>query len=381
MLTSCHSHSLFPQGEEGTKSTLPFFVNTAENLFKSLHLDEKVREEILRVSETYPLRIPDFYLRLIKPDNPDCPILRQAIPSLEELKDEGCEDPLGEKASSVTPAFIRKYPGRGVFLVSNRCAMYCRFCNRKRIMGKEWNPKPFWEETLSYIATDNSIREVILSGGDPFMLASEELAYLISRLRKLARIGIIRISTRMPVVCPGGLEDGHFAAVERYSPLWIVVHVNHPRELTPEFHETIRRLRRADATIVSQTVLLRGVNDCYHVLLNLFESLVQHGIKPYYLFQLDEVRGATHFKVRLEKGIEIMKSLRRKASGLAVPNYVLDITGGSGKVPVDHGYYRRRDGTRLRLEGLMGNRGVYTDDGQESRCINCGICSDDSRAL
>jgi lysine 2,3-aminomutase len=346
-----------------------------------LHLDEKVKAEVLRVSETYPFRIPDFYLRLIRADNPDCPILRQAIPSLEELKDEGFEDPLGEKESLVTPAFIRKYPGRGVFLVSNRCAMYCRFCNRKRIIGKEWNPKPFWDETLSYIATDNSIREVILSGGDPFMLVSEELEYIISSLRKVPRIGIVRVSTRMPVVYPSGLEDGHFAVVERYSPLWIVVHVNHPRELTPEFYETIRRLKKADATVVSQTVLLRGVNDCHHVLLNLFESLVQHGIKPYYLFQLDEVRGATHFKVRLKKGIEIMKSLRQNASGLAMPNYVLDITGGSGKVPVDHGYYQQSQGTRLHLEGLMGNRGVYTDNGEESRCMKCGICSDSQRAL
>jgi lysine 2,3-aminomutase len=355
--------------------TLPFSVNGVDNLPDSLQISDKEKNEIERVSREYPLRIPPFYLGLIDPSDPHCPIRRQAVPSPEELSIRGEEDPLSERASSLTPAFIQKYPGRGVFLVSNNCAMYCRFCNRKRIMGKDWNPGLFRDETLSRLTTNGTIREVVLSGGDPFMLAPDELDYILSTLRKSGTIATLRISTRMPVVHPMGLLDGHFSSVAANHPLWIIVHINHPKEVTAEFGDVVRRLRKAEATVVTQTVLLHGVNDCPLLLLDLFESLVRLGVKPYYLFQLDEVRGAMHFKVKVSKGIEIMRYLRQNASGLAIPTYALDLTGGAGKVPVDYRYIQRKRGKKLYVEGPSGAEGVYHDDGEESKCSECVMCA------
>jgi lysine 2,3-aminomutase len=369
-----YSNILFQQSEEGTYRALPFFVTGVGDLPDSLQISDIEKQEIGRVAREYPLRIPPFYLNLMEPHNPRCPIRRQAIPSPDELIGSGQEDPLSEKNSSPTPAFIQKYPGRGVFLVSNTCAMYCRFCNRKRIMGREWDPRRFRDQTLSHLAANHSIREVILSGGDPFMLPPDELDYIISTLRGGGRIATLRISTRMPVVHPAGVLEGHFFSVARHHPLWIIVHINHPKEVTAEFKEVVRRFRKAEATVVTQTVLLHGVNDCPRLLLHLFESLVGLGVKPYYLFQLDEVRGAIHFKVKIAKGVEIMRYLRQNASGLAMPTYALDITGGAGKVPMDHRYIQRKRGNRLYVQGPSGIEGVYHDDGEESRCLECDLC-------
>ncbi len=363
------------RNEEGSDASaaLPFF-NRIEDLSRFISLNRTREDDIRRVSKIYPFRITRHYLSLIERTNPYCAIARQSIPSLEELDDAGDYDPLNEGAYSLTPTFIKKFPGRGVFLVSAECAMYCRFCNRRRLVGKGWNPKMHWEETLEVLERDRSIREVILSGGDPFMLDPEELAYILSRLKFMGKT-VIRVSTRMPVVYPEGLRDGHYEALEKNSPLWIVLHVNHPRELSPEFVETAARIRKTGSTMVSQTVLLRNVNDCPHVLGALFDKLIAHGIKPYYLFQLDHARGTGHFKVRLERGIEIMRALRRSVSGLALPQYVIDIPGGLGKAPVDHHYIGARKADNVVVESPFSGSGLYPDDGQESFCMKCGTCS------
>ncbi|MCX5799279.1 MAG: KamA family radical SAM protein [Proteobacteria bacterium] len=369
---SCHNNRLY-RDEEGTPSTLPF-IDNVEELSKFIYLAKRTKKAIEQVCKFYPFTIPRFYLNLIEKDNPSCPIRRQAIPSPHEIMESGEIDPLHEKEISFTPSFIKRYPGRGVFLVSSQCAMYCRFCNRRRFVGKGWEPKLFWEETLEYLEKDDEIKEVILSGGDPLMLLPEELDYILSRLRAIRRIKTIRISTRIPVVYPEGLTREHLKAIKRSTPLWFVIHINHPKEVSPEFVKTIRSLRKMGSIIISQTVLLRNVNDCPHILLNLFERLVHLGIKPYYLFQLDEVRGAMHFKVRLKKGIEIMKILRRNASGLAIPQYVVDITGGLGKVPVDYPYIKGKEGDLVRIESPSGLTGTYQDNGKRSKCLKCGFC-------
>jgi lysine 2,3-aminomutase len=307
-------------------------------------------------------------------NNPFCPIRQQAMPSAEELKDEGDDDPLKERDISVTPVLMKRYPGRAVFLISSECAMYCRFCNRKRMVGRAWDPGEFFEESLRYLNNDTTIREIILSGGDPFMIPPGLLDNILSRLRTMEHVKTIRISTRVPVVDPARMTEEHFRILKRHEPLWIVIHINHPREITPEFLEKVKRLRSSGCTMISQTVLLRNINDCENILLKLFEKLVAAGVKPYYLFQLDEVRGARHFKVRLEKGIRIMKALRAKASGLAMPQYAIDITGGLGKVPVDYVYLKSRKGKKAYIENLSGITGVYTDNGKKSRCNKCGLC-------
>jgi lysine 2,3-aminomutase len=361
------------RNEEGNPITLPF-IDSVEELSRFFPLSEDVKSGIERVSRVYPFRIPEHYMSLIGREYPlSSPIGRQAIPSPDELLGVGRADPLNEGGSLKTPAFIQRYPGRGVFLVSAECAMYCRFCNRRRMVGKGWDPVPYREETLSYLEKEVGIREVIISGGDPFTLPPEDLDYILMRLKRMGK-AVVRISTRIPVVSPERLTEAHYRALKAGSPLWVVIHINHPEEISPPFIESVKRLRGAEAGLVSQTVLLRGVNDCPYILGSLFEGLIRHGVKPYYLFQLDEAKGVCHFKVRLKTGVDIMKALRRDLSGLAMPCYALDIPGGLGKVPVDYRYAEEEREGVVRVESPFGGSGTYDDDGAESRCAECGVC-------
>jgi len=358
---------------EGRPTTLPF-VSSAEQLSKKIFLTEESRREIEKVSEVFPLKVPEFYLGLTDRENSACPLRRQSIPSKDELVQTGYGDPLNEHRFSITPSFIKKYPGRGVFLATSVCAMYCRFCNRRRMVGKAWDPGATWEESFRYMEGDGDLKEVIVSGGDPFTLSGADFAYVMKRLKSIERIRVIRISTRLPVVCPEGLTDDHLKALRVSSPVWVVIHINHPKEISPAFIEAVRMMRERGVSMVSQSVLLRGVNDCPHILLRLFDLLISLGIKPYYLFQLDEVKGAMHFKVSIREGIRIMHFLRKNGSGLAMPQYALDITGGLGKVPIDYQYVKGREGRQLHLESSSGENGSYTDDGKRSRCQDCDIC-------
>jgi lysine 2,3-aminomutase len=357
---------------EGNCITLPF-ISTADGLSPFVNLGAEQKGVIERVSRKYPFRVTTHYGRLMEAGNVSCPIRLQAIPSSQELAGFGVPDPLGEKEIAATPVFFTRYHGRGVFLVSAECAMYCRFCNRRRLVGKGFDPRVYREETFAFLRENKEFREVILSGGDPLMLEPDELGYILGRLREIDHIKTIRISSRMPVVFPERVY-GHLDSIGAFGPCWFVVHINHPREITPQFLEVIYRLREGGASIVSQTVLLRGVNDCPHILARLFERLVEAGAKPYYLFQLDDVVGATHFKVRLSRGFEIMADLRRRLSGLCLPYYALDITGGLGKIPLECGYVKEREGDRVFMENLNGERGEYLDNGEESECQQCGLC-------
>ncbi|OPY83339.1 MAG: L-lysine 2,3-aminomutase [Syntrophorhabdus sp. PtaU1.Bin153] len=361
------------RNKEGRPATLPFITRVTE-LSKYLSLNKQLQDEIEKVSTVFPFRIPEFYLKLMDKENPLCPLKMQSLPSLEELRGTGEADPLGEEPASVTSSFIKKYPGRGVFLAGVQCAMYCRFCNRRRFVGRQWNTKSSWEESFLQMERLVDLKEIIVSGGDPFMLPVSDFAYVMERLRAIERIKIIRVSTRIPVVYPDGLSRDHIEALSGIPSLWIVIHINHPREVSPEFIDAVRRLREIGANILSQTVLLRRVNDCARVLHILFENLVTLGIKPYYLFQLDEVMGAGHFKVKLEEGIRIMRYLRKNCSGLAIPHYALDITGGFGKIPLDHRYVKRRKGNEVYVESPAGVVGIYTDNGKKSVCTSCGLC-------
>jgi lysine 2,3-aminomutase len=352
----------------------PSFISAIQDLSDRLLLQESEKEEIEKVAQVYPFRIPGFYAALMDGGNPVCPIRLQAVPSVEELKPGGQPDPLDEAGIGITPSFLKRYPHRGVFLVSSECAMYCRFCNRKRAVGKGHGWEESTEETLRYLEKDEEISEVILSGGDPLMLPPARLAYILDRLRSNRKIQVLRISTRFPVVFPEGIQEEHLTAIRKHAPIWVIIHINHPREVSRQFAEAVAMLREAGAVLISQTVLLRDINDCPHILSGLFEGLVRLGVKPYYLFQLDDAQGAQHFKVRLSAGRAIMRSLRRNLSGLCIPQFALDITGGVGKVPLEPTYLSKRKGRTLVLRNPAGETGEYTDDGQRSRCHNCGLC-------
>ena len=360
--------------EEGsTFFTLPFLFSLKE-LGNITDLRPLIRSlDSAPVSHSF--RISRHYFNLIDFEDPYCPIKGQAIPSAKEASGAGEDDPLNEARLSVTPVLVKRHPDRCVFLVSSECAMYCRFCNRRRFAGKAISPGPYIEESLAYIENDRDIREVILSGGDPLMLDAGELASILMRLRAMKKRLTIRLSTRLPVVYPEGLTAGHLKAVRDAAPVWVIIHINHPKEITGQFLEKVEALRQCGAALISQTVLLRNINDCPHILLDLFESLVEAGVKPYYLFQLDDVRGASHFKVKLSRGREIMAFLRLHASGLAIPRYALDIPGGLGKIPVDPEHVHHLEGTTtVRLTSPAGETGYYDDNGEESQCMGCGIC-------
>jgi lysine 2,3-aminomutase len=360
------------KGAEGKPLTLPLFSDV-ESLSRVITLSDESKKEIESVSRIYPFRVSRFYASLMKPEDPLCPIRLQAIPSKDELAGRGVTDPLGEKRIEATPAFFQRYRDRGVFIVAAKCATYCRFCNRRRLVGRGFDPETYRERTIEYLERHRELREVIISGGDPLILSPPELDYIIGRLTKMDHIRVLRVSSRMPVMDPERVRL-HQKALKKQRCLWFVVHVNHPKEVTPEFLDAIRIIRETGAQVISQTVLLRRVNDCRHILAHLFERLIEAGVKPYYLFQLDDVVGSTHFKVRLDKGVEIMKALRGSASGLCMPQYAVDITGGLGKVPLENGYVKKRKGERVYFENLYGEKGTYLDDGEESRCNNCGMC-------
>jgi lysine 2,3-aminomutase len=291
---------------EGRPLTLPFFPGI-ESFSRTISFSAETKALIAEVAQSFPFRITPFYARLMQPGNEGCPIRLQAIPSGEELTGAGVADPLGEKEIALTPCLFKRYPRRAVFLAAAECAMYCRFCNRKRLVGRGFRPEVFREETLAYLEQHDDIDECIVSGGDPLMLSAAEMEYILGRLRAIPHLKVIRISSRMPVVCPARVHD-HVEALRRHGPVWFIVHINHPREVTAGFLEAVRAIRAANAAVVSQSVLLRRVNDCHHILGLLFDLLVRAGIKP--ISSSSSIRhGATHFKVRMN-GLAIRKPRR-----------------------------------------------------------------------
>lgn len=292
-------------------------------------------EEIARAAALYPMRINPYYLRLIREKGD--PLWRQAVPTLAELDDRVCmEDPLNEENLSPVPNLIHKYPDRVLFLVTNQCAMYCRFCTRKRKVGTK--RMQISDETiaagLDYIKKNAQIRDVLVSGGDPLLLADDKLEEILAALRKIKSVEIIRIGTRVPCTLPMRVTVKFAAMLKRYHPLYINTHFNHPAEITPESSRACARLADAGIPLSCQTVLLKGVNDDPLVMRKLMHKLLLIRVRPYYLFQGDMTRGTNHFRTSIDTGRKIMRSLIGHTSGLAVPTYALDAPGGGGKIPL-----------------------------------------------
>lgn len=284
------------------------------------------------VAAQYPLQITPYYLNLIR--EPGDPIWRQCVPDVRELEDiNQVADPLNEECLSPVPGLIHRYPDRVVWLVSNRCAVYCRFCMRKRRVGGDF-PQPKVEEIIRYIRSRKEIRDVVLSGGDPLLLDDESLEHILILLQGIPHVEIIRIGTRAPVTLPERITRKLCRMLKRYQPLYLNTHFNHPREITPQSASACGMLADAGIPLGNQTVLLKGVNDDPDTMKRLMQLLLSVRVRPYYLHQMDMVRGTGHFKTPLACGLEIMKKLRGHTSGLAVPYYMVDLPGGKGKVPV-----------------------------------------------
>jgi lysine 2,3-aminomutase len=289
------------------------------------------------------------------------PLLKQVLPDPRELVDpKGMNDPLAEDRDSPVQNITHRYTDRVLFLVSNQCAVYCRFCTRKRKIGYHWDvSKKVLVQGVSYIKEHREIRDVLLSGGDPFMLSNERLDWILSQIREIPHVDIIRIGTRIPSVLPQRITSSLVSLLKRFHPLFINVHFNHPLELTQEAQKACSLLVDAGIPLGNQTVLLKEINDDPNVLRDLFRQLLKLRIRPYYLHQCDLSCGTAHFRTSIEEGIGIMRSLRGRISGLGIPTYVIDLPGGGGKVPLTPKYIIRMSPEEAILRNYQGKRYVY----------------------
>jgi lysine 2,3-aminomutase len=324
-------------------------------------INNNISEAFSLVSARYPVRVSDYYASLIR--RPDDAIWKQCIPDIRELEDEiQCPDPLEEVSLSPVPGLIHRYPDRVVLLVSNRCPVYCRFCMRKRLVGS--GDAPMGENelrtALNYIAAHPSIRDVILSGGDPLMLDDESLIKILTGLRAIPHVAIIRIGTRIPVTLPSRITPDLCTILKKFHPLYINTHFNHPDEITADSGSACTLLAEAGIPLGNQTVLLKGVNDSVEAMRNLMTELLSLRVKPYYLHQMDLVQGTAHFRTSVRTGLEIVRGLRGHISGMAVPHYVIDLPGGKGKVAVVPDDVEIC-GTTLQIRTYTGEQITYQD--------------------
>jgi lysine 2,3-aminomutase len=317
------------------------------------------RESLSRVVDKYPLRISPYYLSLIQA--PGDPIWRQCVPDIRELQEDGLlSDPLEEETLSPTPCIIHRYPDRVVFLATTSCAVYCRFCMRKRKVGCSAVEveSEIHEDAIRYVEETCVVRDVILSGGDPLLLPDDHLEYLLRRLRKIPHVEIIRIGTRVPVTLPERITPKLCRMLKSYHPLFINTHFNHPLEVTSKSAEACSRLANAGIPLGNQTVLLKDVNDDPETMKSLMQKLLALRVRPYYIHQMDLVKGTGHFRADVKRGLEIMKGLRGHTSGMANPYYVIDAPGGKGKIPLLPDSVCFQEGTLL-LRGYQGDMVEY----------------------
>jgi len=332
-----------------------------DSLKQKIELSPEEIESFQKASEFFAFSVTPYYLGLIDPKNPNCPIRKQTIPRADELirMPNEVEDPLAEQKHMPIKGVTHRYPDRALWYISHVCAVYCRFCTRKRKVSKaEQTPnREDWEKALDYFRSHKEIREIILSGGDPLTLSDAQLDYLLDNLSKIEHLNHIRIHSRYPVTLPMRITDSLCSVFSKYFPLYLVTHFNHGNELTTEASNAIKRLiQDGNVIIMNQSVLLKGVNDSADALEELNYKLIRTGIKPYYLHQCDEVFGSSGFVVPITKGLEIMYALRGRKSGITIPNYVKDLTGGGGKVTLNPDYLVNRSETTLTMRNYNGDQ-------------------------
>ena len=312
-----------------------------------------------------PIAITPYYLGLCDRTNSNCPVRRQVVPHCEESDtvpgDMG--DPLGEEAHEVAPELIQRYPDRALLLVSDRCAVYCRFCTRSRMVGNGGGMRSLERlmPALEYLREHSEITDVILSGGDPLTMVTERLTAIVRAVRSIPSVETIRLATRVPVTLPQRITDELVLALRPYHPLWVMTHFNHPNEITSESKVACRKLIDAGFPINNQTVLLRGINDNAATLAQLFRGLVKERVRPYYLLQADPVKGTSHLRTNVQTGIDIMEQLQGRLSGIALPKLILDTPGGFGKVPIGPNYIVMRGGGVTRVRTARGIEVDYLD--------------------
>ncbi|WOD37065.1 KamA family radical SAM protein [Nodosilinea sp. E11] len=340
-------------------------VSSAEELAQIIQLTPEERAG-LNAQDLFRVDITPYFARLIDPVNPNCPIRRQVIPLGRELQSFTgmMADSLAEDEQSPVLGLVHRYPDRVLMLVTTQCASYCRYCTRSRMVG-DWNKTPNiadFERQLDYLRRNSCIRDVLISGGDPLTLSDTVIHYLLSQLRSIKHIEIIRIGTRIPIFLPQRITPELCSLLQQFHPLWINIHTNHPQEITTEVSQALERLANAGIPLGNQSVLLAGINDSAEVQRKLVHKLVKNRVRPYYLYQCDLVQGAGHFRTSIDRGLDIMKSLQGYTSGYAVPKYVVDAPGGGGKVVISpQNMLSKEPGNQVFLRTYKGDISMYQE--------------------
>jgi len=341
-------------------------IKDADTLSQMIWLSQDERHAMGSQGGSLPVAITPYYASLLDEFDVFQPLRRMVVPVADECfhTAEEAEDPLGEEHDSPVKGIIHRYPDRVLFLVTDSCATYCRYCTRSRIFGrhqKHLSDIDYWEGAIAYIKENTQIRDVLLSGGDPLTLSDAKLEWLLSRLKQIPHVEILRIGTKVPVVMPQRITTQLTYTLKRFHPLWISIHVNHPDEITPEMSQACLRLVNTGIPLGSQTVLLNKINDDVDTMKRLVQGLLKIRVKPYYLYQCDPIPGSSHFRTSVNTGLNIIKGLRGHTTGYAVPTYVIDAPGGGGKIPLLPEYVIGREGNHLILRNYQERIFHYPD--------------------
>jgi len=354
-------------------------LNNVDDIEKVLTLTDSERKA-LTASNLFRVDITPYFISLIRPDDPNDPVRQQIIPTAAEMVPftSMMEDSLAEDRHSPVPGLVHRYPDRVLMLVTTQCASYCRYCTRSRIVGDPTATfsRNEFEMQIEYIKNTPQVRDVLLSGGDPLVLAPKILEEILKRLREIPHVEIIRIGSRVPVFLPMRVTQDMCDMLEKYHPLWLNIHVNHPNEISQELAEATNRMAKAGIPLGNQSVLLAGVNDCVHIQRKLVQDLVRIRVRPYYIYQADLVEGGGHFRTSVAKGIEIMEGLRGHTSGYAVPQFIVDAPGGGGKIPLMPNYLLSYSDHKVVVRNYEGYVTTYEEplDYKPHNTKTCAYC-------
>ncbi|MFN0079611.1 MAG: KamA family radical SAM protein [Prosthecobacter sp.] len=340
-------------------------ITTLKQLEEHLTLSEEERAGVLLSGNKLAMAITPHYFNLMDAEDPGCPIRRQVIPRIEETWEDPDEmsDPCGEDSHMPVPGLVHRYPDRVLFLVTDRCASYCRYCTRSRVVSGvgEQELHIEFEAAFRYLERHTEIRDVLLSGGDPLLFSDAKLDALLTRLRAIKHIEFIRIGSRVPIFLPQRITPELCRMLQKHHPLWLSIHTNHPRELTTEVRDGLALLANHGVPLGNQSVLLRGVNDNADVMKSLVHKLLMCRVRPYYLYQCDLIQGSSHLRTSVADGIDIIEQLRGHTTGYAVPQFVIDAPGGGGKVPLNPDYVLVRDEQRVVIRNYEGKTFEYPE--------------------
>jgi lysine 2,3-aminomutase len=340
-------------------------ITTVEQLKKIINLTPQEEKDIAAVVQNFRLGITPYYASLMDADDPRCPVRMQAVPVVAEnhRSDADMLDPLHEDEDSPAPGLTHRYPDRVLFLITDQCSMYCRHCTRRRLAGETDGARSIDDinKCIEYIRKTPVVRDVLLSGGDCLLVDDDILDYIFTELRKIPHVQVVRLGSRTPVVMPQRITDELCNMLKKHHPVWLNTHFNHPKEMTDEAREALRKLADAGIPLGNQSVLLRGLNDCPHIMRDLVHELVRNRVRPYYIYQCDLSLGIEHFRTSVAAGINIIEGLRGHTSGYAIPTFVVDAPGGGGKIPVMPQYMISQSPERVILRNYEGVITTYTE--------------------